>query len=204
MAIALEALGVATSREVGEWVERVGHAELLERARLVSVVESSSLDAPSGALPPTPASSRPADGEPLGPVTSLTSYEPQATDLSPPRRFRRGLVALVALGVAFVGLVALLLVRRASVRATTVVEPVPSPVTLAASEPVVVSAEASPPLAVSVSERPAGSEAKPGAAASKAPASTRPRPQAKRPTAHCAPYVIDSNGRKQFNEECLR
>jgi serine/threonine-protein kinase len=208
MAIALETLGLATSREVGEWVERTGHAELLERARLVSVVESSVVEASSGELPSSLDSSAHSAGAPAGIALSVTSHDPPPSHSSGTRQRRGALVAAAVIAlISCLGLAALLGLRRAPLPAgTTGPEAAPALAKLATSEPLPVLAEAAPApaLAPSIAEGAATSDAKPASTAPKPPTSTRPRPQAKRPGGHCAPYVIDSHGRKQFNEECLR
>jgi serine/threonine protein kinase len=210
MAIALEALGIATSREVGEWVERVGHAELVERARLVSSVESSVLDAPvpesaSNVVAPQRAGS---DAELVSATFETDADIPSSQTKG--RTRRRALGALVAITViSCLGLLVLVLLHRTTTADATVAGPMsaatPAAATPAATTPSndvapVVPAAAAP----AISDVAAAVEPRVGAAAVKPPTSTRPRSYAKRPVARCAPYVIDSHGRKTFNEKCLR
>ncbi len=184
MAIALEPLGIATAREVGEWVESVGRVELQERAHLVSSVESAPSEASMGDV----SSTMPLDGDTRDARDSAASVmhvELTASESASPRKSgawrRAAAVPVLALLAIFVWL----LLRRPTV--TTAAAPVSESVASATVPP---SIEPVPALA-----------AIPPVATSSAV--VRVRPHAKRATP-CAPYIIDSHGRKQFNEACLR
>jgi hypothetical protein len=169
MAIELEASGVATAREVGEWVERVGRLDLEERARRVAAAESFEI----GAAP------EPAPLEPE--AVTATAVEP-----APRRRFL--LPALAALLLAGAVLAAFLLRPKPPV-VTAPAEPPPS-------APVV--AEVEPPASAPPAPEPPATKAVPSAR----PHATHSQKRA--PDARCKPWFIDKDGRKQFNEACLR
>lgn len=178
MAIAIEEVGVATSREVGEWIEHVGRQELAERTRLVAAIEAA-----NDVLP---------DDVGADPTGSLggASIAAEPVEARPRKIPARPLLAAFALlALAFGGV---LWLRRPATERTTISAPTPPP-----------------PQAVVEPAPPAPSAEAPSAEATGVAASPRPtaapvkRPAPKR-TAACKPWVIDKEGHKRFNEECLR
>lgn len=214
MAIALEQVGVATSREVGEWVGRVAHDELEERARLVERAES-----PASVLPDPPSSAvvtAPTLGiEPMtadvasmrdldtGDPPSLASSAPASSALTARRRATRvtallGLLGLVALG----GVVLAFALRSRSAAPSANLAPERSAERGEGLPATVTSASASASAStVDVNVEPTAPAATtPG----KPHTTTRARPARRRSDAPCKPYMIDKSGRTQFNEDCLR
>ena len=195
MAVALEEIGVASAREVGEWVARAGESDLRERARLVDLAESA-LDTPL----PAPTSSRSL-------ATSQPTLDPSSNDLSltdtavtPRHRRSLILVSFALIGLTLVG--ALLMVAHpkatgaphSAASATSASHEPGSPLS---SAPL----PAPPPTSESIASAPPATES-PGVTKPKsAPA---PAPAKKRANPGCKAYVIDKNGHTQFNEECLR
>jgi hypothetical protein len=168
---------VASAREVGEWVERVASEDLAERRRLVEIAEA------SGSMP-----------------SAGSSESPTAAhdDVAPGARPHRGVLA----GLVVVGLVLLVgAIYELRGRDTIAAAPVAALPSDAAVEGSAVASQAvdAPTSAPSAPSAPGGSaspgDARPPAAAAHAP---------KKRAAPCKPYVIDKDGRKQFNEACFR
>lgn len=190
MAIALETIGVATAREVADWVARVGAEELAERARLVDRAESA-IDTPL----PEHVSSRAVAGGPAQPFDPTSS---EATPIEESNKRHRRWAAALLIALLLIGAVAFALVSRspspsAPAYLPTEAKPAPLP-------PV----DFPPPVAPPTSEPTAS--ASPPAASSVAPRNhpTSPNIAKKKASAGCKAYVIDKNGHTQFNEECLR
>lgn len=174
MAIAIEATGLASKREVGDWVVDVGAADLAERAALVTAIESG-LDVPDAA----PAIS---EGTETPPVVAA-----QRSEARWPWRIAFGVGGLVVLGLV----VTLVLVAR---------RPSPEVANGAASRPPAATAVAS-----AVVDDPAPAPSASASASVAGPARSAARNPVKRPPAKvCKPFKIDKDGRKVFNEDCLR
>ncbi len=216
MSIAIEGAGVATAREVGDWVERVGHAELAERTRSLARVESLIDEAPL-ADDVVFAATEAATGPTSASIATVVD--------DPPLRDRGGglltRLPMVA-ALAATGLLGALVVSlwpgadaapasepspaaiAAPQRPAPVVEP---PSAAPASQPVpdIQQPPSSPAPSESAS---AGSRSRSASrspddrrARAKARAAARRRPRDQKP---CEPTRVDQDGRVQFNEACLR
>ncbi|MEO8874294.1 MAG: serine/threonine-protein kinase [Polyangiaceae bacterium] len=100
MAIAIEDVGVASSRKVGEWVERIAHEAMRERKHLVELAESSNSMLPV----PFPSTAPPS----VAPITrtgrtARTDVVDVVTPSEPPPKSRRGALGVVAFLVLVVG-----------------------------------------------------------------------------------------------------
>jgi eukaryotic-like serine/threonine-protein kinase len=223
MALDLErCAGVASTSEVGEWVETLAGAELSKRAALMAAIEGSTPTRPSDRVPITASSAtsdmptNPAVDEPKpspkeGDLRSDVSHVAVAPTLPrPPRAWGR--IAVLASSVSVV-LVAVLVVVLASGHKTTTRGHVAA---AGSAEPT-----ASPPLAQSTGELPSDVGADP---ASSAPASSpganrdtplptkahsavsagTARPPSRPPKSDCAtPFTIDDKGHKHYKAACL-
>lgn len=189
MAIALEAVGVASPREVSAWVERIARDELGERRRLVELAES------SNSMLPNPPSST------TSPTAESTLAQSFARPETPEKKSRRGLLGLLAV-LVLLGAGALLVVVRHAPGAAMTSPPPALAVTQAAQGEGAPSAVNSAGSVISAADL-AGDAGLAAAASAKAHASAAHPPQ-KRSGAPCKPYVIDKDGRTQFNEACLR
>jgi eukaryotic-like serine/threonine-protein kinase len=199
MAIALEEVGIATPREIGEWVGRVAHAHLSERMLLVSRAEKARLDSYEPIAAPD-------EGSQEVPVTALdASVEtPAHTPTSKSSRSKRVIFAAGVLVLIAATALVLLLVRtrpRAEIGTGA-----------AGTFGTESSASASASAAEEVATAPVVPVGPVGSSAAEPP---KLRAPAARPAAHkspppvhgaasCKPYVIDKDGHKQFNEACLR
>jgi serine/threonine-protein kinase len=193
MAIALEEIGIATPREVGEWVSGVAGAQIEERHRLVERAESAAWDS-------------------LPVVTEARVTEARSVDVQPetsgegpstrPRRARFGpKVAGFGVALALVGAV-FAAVGSFRARAPRAVEGAGAPP--AASEDALPAPTPSSPAALPAT---AVADPRPPPTAS----ADKPKPAvavgarpARRPSQPCKPYSIDKDGRTVFNEACLR
>lgn len=178
MAEALEACGVASTAEVGAWVREQAAGTLTERDRALAQLD---------ALP----------------VSSV----PAAAVIEAPRRAAWPWLAVGVVAAAALGLVATQASRRASPPSQAEarrVAPGPSPTPTQA--PTEARAEApTPPVSVERSPRAAARPRPPPVEPAPRPPEPSPTPGF-RPTADACnpPFVIDSNGVKQFKVECLK
>jgi eukaryotic-like serine/threonine-protein kinase len=208
MALALEkCLGIASPREVGEWVESLAAALLRQRADHVAAIErdSSSLghpaDAPEGPSPTSPTSG-PADDITRAEGTSPTiPWATSASQATAP--FRRAGWVIGTIGFAAIAGISL------SRFAPSQSAPAPAAVAASASAPAAAdsrSVESStPPVASasSASSSPSASSSNTASGPRSAPAAAARRTP--RPSAECdPPYTVDSAGHQFFKEECFR
>jgi eukaryotic-like serine/threonine-protein kinase len=201
MAVALErATDLASSREVGEWVERVGRDELAELASRVARVESLVQE---GHLSTPPSTGEPSQAQ--GRVTEsafgVARESPVGAPTGAPRKRLRLAVGIAVLAVAF--------------GAIAVAGSGLGPPSRAAAEP----PQAKPPGGAATTAEtlsPPGTDgltsrevqapsADPGRVEAPVRAlATKRKPATARPSPRCKPYVIDQDGHKRFNEKCLR
>jgi serine/threonine-protein kinase len=205
MATALEACGLATAFEVGEWVRSIAGPALAKRAACLAEIESG---APARAeplhLPAAPAAVLEDDAE----GEALTVERPRASErapaaVAPPAPNKRGLlVALAAvLVVACAFIVGLRVVRARHAKDAAASVP-PPPADIAATPDL--EGSAAPPSTGGTADRPARPTPawrhRPRAAPSPAPApaATTPRPPSCDP-----PYTVDARGYQHPKPECL-
>ncbi|HEY8041810.1 MAG TPA: serine/threonine-protein kinase [Polyangiaceae bacterium] len=204
MARAIEgAIPIATSSDLGEWVEGLAGATLDERQRKVTEIETGSdvhprpqlgeivVSMPDGsAAAQDPADGTDASASELRPRSERTPWSRRAVVA--------GLVASAVLGV-------FLLARRHGPAA-------PSPTSAESVDPAAVLAPAPPAPPASAPATPAAPAVEPPAPPSATPvvsAVTKPAPARRpgggpRPKAGCAPpYTIGPDGVKQYKLECL-
>jgi serine/threonine-protein kinase len=197
MAIALEAVGVASSREVGELVQRIAHEDIDERKELVAFAEST--DGTSALSPSSTTSNKLASSVAAEPAT----IDVVISDVTPAQSRKRPLVAIGSFLILVLGgTLAFAFVKHRQTEGPSV--------TTATS----VSSTASPDSSEAASSTPnsSGSAIAPVASASATMSTRAPeKPRGagghgptKRNAAPCKPYVIDKDGHTQFNEACLR
>jgi eukaryotic-like serine/threonine-protein kinase len=204
MAIALEAVGTASSREVGEWVERVAHEELGERKRLVELAEASGSILPIP-FPSTTSSRLAASPSVSESVSGLANVDVVMTPMPRPQWRRRMIVMVALVMLVVISGIAVAMFRHhddkviaasssPDTAATSAIasdapsSSAPAPVNQAGSAIAAVDSTNAPSLAS------ASAKSHSGAA----------HPPKKRGGPPCKPYVIDKDGRTQFNEACLR
>ncbi|WP_394836833.1 serine/threonine protein kinase [Pendulispora rubella] len=208
MAVALErAFGrIATTHQVGQWMERVAGPQLMDRHRKVQAIEQRSPhSSASHGIPPSSARGIVAEEPSLSAATSAIPFsEGEPADPSGPWRTmvaRRGRVKrLVVLAVVAVPVLVILII--AAWRGPT--------------QPAVASKRATPPSAstpsdtvmeLPASEPSASSPAMPATAdapSAKIVRSAAPKSSAAPPPAACTPpYYFDSAGRKRYKRECF-
>lgn len=206
MAIALEAQGVATAREVGEWVSRIAPDDLRGRAESVARVEAS-IDPPVPPSPPSPVLALASVGaaEDAPPTTGDEALDPAIARTG--WRSRTATVgggAVLLLGAA---LLVLIFANRTPPAATV------APESPRADAPAAAASSAETPRTTAPVDPGAGPGAPATESASAATATEdAPPPRAthrarvppKKASTKCKPYVLDKDGRKQFNEACLR
>ncbi len=226
MALALRSsVAIASSIEVGAWVERLAHEELDVRAARIATIEASARElheggdaSPPRALlqPPANAAASPARASlPTAPVLGLA--EPSAEpDLprrehgdaraagAPPRGSaasgRNGRAGVVAgLAVAALAIVA---AASAAMRPTAKTSPdAPPRDVAAAAAPILAASEAPEGVAL------AASREAPAALPKPAPAAPRAAPAHRGPAARASctpPYTTDAMGFHHYKPECLK
>ncbi len=197
MAVALEEIGAATPREVGEWVARAGEPELTERARLVDLAESA-LDTPI----PKQVATRGAHAFAHATLDAISDEAPDTEATAPERSKRRAVVVGVAL-LLFSLVGALFLTARPAAPTPSVTSgssasaTPPGSATMFANAPLPSPPPTSEPLPASTASADSPTGTKPKSVSGPSPAKKRANPG-------CKAYVIDKNGHTQFNEECLR
>lgn len=188
MAIAIEDVGVATSREVAEWAVHIARAELEERARLVERAEA------AAGLIEEPSSN-----------PELSTMVPMVEDprLRSRRRFFR-VAGVLTLVTVCAGVLALAMADRASkgdakggAKSEVVAAPERAP-------PAPSTSSSSPPTASAPSPQTTAVDLKSETIATKPRAATHATPAKRRSDQDCKPYVIAKSGRTLFNEACLR
>jgi serine/threonine-protein kinase len=217
MAVDLErCVGVASSAEVGDWVEALAHDELLKRASHVAEIES--MSSPMGRLPSLPtvaempttvrAGAESDEQLPLDVRSDVSSIAVSPILSSPPRR-PRGRVAIAA-GIAGAGVaVALVLLLAFSGNGA------PAAAATGATAAASVVPDVDPATATATATATAPASAIPSATdtAVAAPLPTRrrfqpPAPPAapRRPSpADCdPPFTIDDKGHKHYKPACLQ
>lgn len=218
MAVALEhACPPATTREIGEWVEREAGDAVRARAALLADVESRSSSeargiatrAARGARDPSfsGGSSHPPSSRGDADTHTLTTSSVGAPPASSPgrRRSRLGLVA-AALGLTSLVLVPLALSRTSvgahdDARSAAVLAPPPPPQRETAAAPVPSNAEAGPSSNVEVH---VGSDVPPaGSKTSPAPRSPVTHPSVSRKVDCRNPFTIGAGGIRVPRPECF-
>jgi len=206
MAIAIEEVGVASAREVGEWVERIGQVELAARVQSVARVESS-VELPAAAEDATPA----AVGAGSTAATTIQERRPGYRAA----RWRRPAVVAVVGALALAAAVGIFLSRQPAAapvpRDANTAAPIASPVLAPAPASGEVVAPAQPAEAPRETERTArhsGSRERSRATSAERRSSrSKARGGTVKPArseAACQATVVDKDGRIRFNEACLR
>jgi serine/threonine-protein kinase len=227
MALELEAcLPVASASSIGNWVERLAHEALAQRARRMTDIERQTSSTGHVAVPALmAAATAPADAPPMEdlPTTvapsslppavvpktrgeDVTSVLSQVTVVAPhvrrPRLGRRAIV--VVAGAAVVGAVAVLALRGSGPAAGVDAHPATS---AEPSAQAAASTPTAPPIA-SVTAQPAASASAPRSSAGgptrASPAAPNlPRREA-RPAVNCTPpFTVDGSGFRHVKPECL-
>jgi serine/threonine-protein kinase len=217
MAIAVEACeGVASTTQVGEWVESLAAGTLSSRAQMLERIEKTPLDSQTLAaagLPPADGSAPAATGEHTR-VDSTVSQSPMPLAVDPSRRTRLGVAfAVVGVLLAIGGAWTYGAVRHSPAAASRPPDPpaassspvaaIPPPAaaettTRVESLPVVPTASA---IAV---PRPQPAPPPPRAAAPR-PAPAAPPKPAPTPPADCdPPYTLDADGHRHYKRQCLQ
>ena len=223
-AVALErCLGVASSTEVGEWVEAVAHGTLAKRAEKVAEIESASasvprnFDASATTVTQTGADATPARAQAEPPVSQASQLSSISVSKSAqPSRSRVGVaVALVALGALLAGGVATAVAlrghgdgaasaepRSAGSGVAVAATPPPSAVPVA---PTASAITATPPATATASTTDTATETAPRPHAHPAPHHAAPPTTAPAaPTKDCdPPYTLDAKGHKIWKRECM-
>ncbi len=219
MALDLErCAGIASTSEVGEWVESLAGNELSKRAALMAAIEGSTPTRPSERIRvPTSSttSDMPTNPAPAMKVETVSLKEADLrSDVShvavaptlpgTPRPWGRIAVFASTAGLVLIAL--LVIVLSAGHKA-----PTPPVVGSGHAEASAVASAAPPPVAAVPTVAPSDSPSQPAPATSGAPA-TRSHPaatttahtQARPPRADCAtPFTIDDKGHKHYKAACL-
>jgi serine/threonine-protein kinase len=227
MAIAIERVaGVASSTEVGEWVETTAHQALAVRANRIAEIESSSgltdlgnigLSTQVAPLSGPPSSSSQPISAPEPPpqsqssqLSSISLSRSGIPDAMPPRRFPWIAVAVggtaalllfaIALGTAFSGK------SKADIQAAPTAAAPPPVVSTAAADPQTTAT--APPTSQPIETAAAAvTTATPTAkpTVKKPPVVVAPRPTGtSNASANCnPPYTLDGEGHKIWKKECL-
>jgi serine/threonine-protein kinase len=231
MALDMErCVGVASSSEVGEWVESLAHDDLLKRASRVAEIESASSSPGSargpGALPsvgemPTTVSRTSPDGVQAPPElrsdVSSIAVSPMLSAIPRQGRARTAVVAGTAVvGTLLVVSTLLLAFRREAAPSTTTLlsasPPTASAAPVPAAEPIPVSASSDPPT-IQVTDLPTATATPtptteiPTATATATPALAPRRHIFFRPAPapDCdPPFTIDDVGHKHYKPACLK
>jgi serine/threonine-protein kinase len=216
MAIAVEACeGVASTTQVGEWVESLAAGTLSSRAQMLERIEKTPLDAQtlSAAGLPTQGAAPGATGEHTR-TAATVSQVPRSSAGGPSRRTRVGVaVAIVGVLLAVGAAWTLGAVRHPPVAATPSPEPaVISPPVAAAPAPSVTESAThveTPPVAPPTATAIPAARTPPAPPPQRAPAS-RPAPApapkpATTPSADCdPPYTLDADGHRHYKRQCLQ
>lgn len=205
MAIAVErALGVASSTEVGEWVEHSAHQTLALRANRIAEIESSSgitdanlLHGLTQVAEPPSQTSQP---EPPSQSSQLSSIS-LSREASP--RKRSAWITWAIPAAAIVILLGALVVVRI-VKTPAEATPLPS-ASITHEEPTPIATATEPPHKA---QPVVTTEAPPPASSTAKPAIKRPtvvtKPTATAPAQNCTPpYTLDDQGHKIWKKECL-
>jgi serine/threonine protein kinase len=193
MAIALEGAGpVASSREIGDWVESIAPEILTKRARRVAEIESGSVSAPAPAGIASPRES--ADAQ----IPTGTNHVSEAVKPTTSPKARAAALLGVAAAVVAVTVMASIALRsgRSSSSATPTADPA-----------------ASSPSSTAATPTPAPRTAPETDAAAPSNASSIEAPKSKRATVpHAAPasrpldckppYTIDKDGNRHWKDGC--
>ena len=205
MAIAIEEVGVATAREVGEWVERIGQVELAARVQSVARVESS-------VEPPRAVEEEAAEVE-AGSTAATTIQERWPGNRA--ARWRRPAVVAVVGALALAAAVGIFLSRQPAAapvtRDTATAAPIASPALAPAPDSGEAVAPAQPAEAPRETKRTARHSGPPERSRSTSAERRSSRAKARGGTVRpareepaCQATVVDKDGRIRFNEACLR
>ncbi|HEX4515079.1 MAG TPA: serine/threonine-protein kinase [Polyangiaceae bacterium] len=230
-AIALErCTGLASSTEVGEWVESMAHGALMKRAEKIAEIESSSANihpqelttaqVPES-LPSHRSGAHPAADPPVSQTSQLSSIS--VSREAPTVKPRRNLVIGIAGGAMLViGLIVLLAVKLGhnsddahagaaasdTTHATATETTVPPPTTIATIEPLATQASA-PATATATATATAAATAT-HASPRHTSTSVAPPPPTATATATATsskncdpPYTLDAKGHKIWKRECM-
>jgi serine/threonine-protein kinase len=204
MADEIEAcVGLASTSQVGAWVEGVAHALIVERSQLVAEIEKATSEAWSAnpSLQSTPPPSSANTNEPTLPPPPALPVSFLPTD-APPSRARGVLRALViAVVVAAIAVGVTVAIRRPTGVAVAAPSTAHTEVLVGADPPTV----ARPPA---TSGDTTGADTSADAAVEASPVVVEPprttRPKAK-PAVECdPPFVLDARGHKKWTEECFK
>ena len=212
-AIAVErCVGVASSTEVGEWVEAVAHGALVKRAEKIAEIESSSANF-AAKVDMTKTSVTSGHSSPMTTADSPISQASQLSSISVsksalPTRSRLGVVA-VAILAAFAGaMIAAVVYVRAHTKPTESAPP-PSTATATAAT-ATVTATATATATVTATATAAATAAATAPVATHAPTHAPPHhtapppPTATAPPKNCdPPYTLDDKGHKIWKRECI-
>ena len=205
MALALEEVGVASQREVGEWVVRTAGAEVARRAERAAVVERArpsavdalwevseidALDAANGA----DSENTDATGEHDASDEEVVLPAPPEAEIivAPPKRDRRAVVIVALLIAAAIGAYAWMTMR------VSPIAPLPPP---AIATPTATPSTTPPTPTPAPTPTPTPTPTRPAPAS--ATASPPPAPASPRRPDCSPPFTIDADGIKHLKRECL-
>ncbi len=226
-AIALErVVGIASSTELGEWVETIARPTLEKRAEKVAEIESSSANLQAGDYGNTSVTEMPSSASAVArtrqPADPPVSQSSQLSSISvsksgepyPPPRSRRTIVAvaLIALLIGGTFVTAIVIAARSKATNTTSVAAPPPPDTAIAS-PASVSIPTPTASTPTIATFAPTATTSPTHAPTHHPIATQTAAVVVAPTATATattpqkncdpPYTLDDKGRKMWKRECM-